>query len=179
MRRQLIIAVTLAGGALVPGGAAHADAPVIFVDSGSVDEVVDCGGQFEATVQGSGTARFIAFFDDDGELLRFTKHVSAPADIWTNTATGKSITVRGNFVQSHVPIEGTDYFAVTIRGFRYMVNEPGSGVVVQEVGRITYADAFEEVALTQAGKHDLADPGRIGIEFCTALGATPPPADGT
>lgn len=166
--RFLVVPVALCAAALWPGGTAAADGPVRFTQSFPVDEEVDCGA-FTATIEGEVTERYVVFLDEDGDLLRFTKYVSAPADVWTNTTTGASIVVRGHFVQTHVPVEGTDYFAVTIRGFRYLVNEPGTGVAVQEVGRITYADPGEQLALSQAGQHDLADPDDIVPTFCAAL----------
>ena len=84
--------------------------------------------------------------------------VRAPSDEWVNTTTGKTIIVRGEFQQTYTRVPGTDEFTVTIVGHRYMVNEPGLGVTVQEVGRIIYADPSEETILAMAGQgHDLAD----------------------
>ena len=46
-------------------------------------------------------------------------------------------------------IPGTDEFTKTICGFRYLINGPGHGVEVQEVGRIVYADLRQTLAIWQ------------------------------
>lgn len=173
--RLLIVPTALFGAILTPGGTAVADAPLRFgpfVEE--YDLPVDCG-DFDARIQGESTTRFIVYLDKNGDLLRFTKYVNAPADVMTNTITGESITIRGHFVMSHEPIPDSEDFAVTIRGFRYLVNVPGSGVTVQEVGRITYADGELEVALAQAGQHDLPAGSLVEPGLCSALAATPAP----
>ena len=95
--------------------------------------------------------------------------VLAPSDEWVNTTTGKTIIVRGEFQQTFTRVPGTDEFTLTIVGHRYMVNQPGLGVTVQDVGRIIYADPSEETILAMAGQHDLADQDLIGPVFCGAL----------
>jgi hypothetical protein len=76
-------------------------------------------------------------------------------DTLTNTVTGRSIVVRGEFQELVERIPGTDEFTKTIDGFRYMVNEPGVGVTIRDVGRITYGDLEQTIVLWQAGEHDL------------------------
>jgi hypothetical protein len=129
---------------------------------------VDCG-DFLATITGTFSQRFTFYFDDDGNVTRFTEHVSAPADVWTNTETGKSITVRGHFNQFMDRIPGTDEFNRTVTGFRYIVNEPGSGVVIQEVGRIVYDNLDESSWHDLAGKHDFADTSLVEPGLCAAI----------
>jgi hypothetical protein len=58
---------------------------------------------------------------------------------------------------------------VTVVGFRYMVNQPGSGATIQEVGRISYETANEILVTFQAGKHDLAHDEDLWGTFCGAL----------
>lgn len=156
--------------AVLPAGTAAANPPLHFVQAS--DETgtftVDCGS-FEANVTGTYSDRFTVFFDAEGEVTRFTEFVSAPHDVWTNTVTGKSITVRGHFVQVATRIPGTDTFDRTVTGFRYLVNEPGKGVVIRDVGRIVYDDLTEQSWSDMAGKHDLADGMMIEPTFCGAI----------
>ena len=137
-----------------------------FIETGQF--TVDCGA-FEASVTGTSSTRFTVFFDTNGDVTRVQQFVRAPSDEWVNTTTGKTIIVRGEFQQTYTRVPGTDEFTVTIVGHRYMVNEPGLGVTVQEVGRIIYADPSEETILAMAGQHDLADQDLIGPVFCGAL----------
>ena len=63
----------------------------------------------------------------------------------------------------------TDQFTKTIVGFRYMVNDPGVGVTIRDVGRITYGDLGQTIVLWQAGEHDLALDAAFQPTFCAAL----------
>lgn len=172
--RLLLVPAALCGAMLTPAGTAAAAAPLKFDFIESYDETIDCG-DFDARIQGESRVRFLVYLDKSGDLLRITKYVNAPADIWTNTTNGASITVRGNFVMSSELIPDSEDFAVTIRGFRYLVNVPGEGVTVQEVGRITYEDAALEVALAQSGQHDLPAGSLVEPGLCSALAAAPAP----
>ena len=153
----------------MPYGSASAVQPASygpFEDTYSF--TVDCG-DFLAEVDGTATFRVTVFFDSDGDVTRWTQAIRAPRDVWTNTTTGESIVVRGIFQQTYTPDVEADQVTVAIRGFRYLVNEPGSGVPVQEVGRIVYEDLDETTVLAMAGQHDLADPSMIEPTFCGAL----------
>jgi hypothetical protein len=151
-------------------GTAAASPPDRFVEASN--EVgtftVDCG-TFEASVTGTVSDRFIVFFDADGNVTRFTEFVSAPHDDWTNTTTGKSITVRGHFVQVANRIPGTDEFTRTVTGFRYLVNKPGEGAVIRDVGRIVYDNLDESSWRDLAGQHDFADGLIIEPTLCAAI----------
>jgi hypothetical protein len=128
----------------------------------------DCG---DFLVEGAGTysERFTVYFDDHGDVARFTQHVSAPADVLTNAETGRSITVRGHFTQFHERVPGTDTFDRTVTGFRYIVNQPGSGAVVREVGRVVYDDLDETSWSFLAGQHDWVDGALIEPGICDLL----------
>ena len=155
--------------ALVPVAPASAAAPATFGPfTDTYAFTVDCG-DFTAEVEGTATFRATVYVDADGDVVRWTQFVRAPRDSWTNTTTGKTIVVRGNFQQTYTPDVETGQVVVAIRGFRYLVNEPGSGVTIQEVGRIAYDDLDETTVITMAGQHDLADPSLIGPTFCSAL----------
>jgi hypothetical protein len=81
-----------------------------------------------------------------------------------------SVVVRGEFSEFMERIPGTDEFTKTVVGHRYMVTEPGLGVTVRDVGRITYGDLEQTIVLWQAGKHDLALDAETEPTFCAALG---------
>ena len=128
----------------------------------------NCDG-FDIQIAGTGTDRATLFFDGSGNVLKLAIYGRFPHDVLTNTVTGRSIIVRAEFSEFIEPIPGTDEFSKTVVGFRYMVNEPGSGTTIQEVGRISFADVQQLVVTFQAGKHDLAlDEALLGT-FCSAL----------
>lgn len=133
-----------------------------FVNSDSF--TVDCG-DFDATINFTETRRAVRYTDSDGNVTSIKRFVSAPNDTWTNLTTGKTILVRANFIQTWDAATGT----VTITGFRYLVNETGGGVTVQEVGRIIYTDETEQEILSEAGQHNVTSEQEIGQEFCGAL----------
>jgi hypothetical protein len=160
-----------AAAALLAASAANGAAPLelgTFTDTYDVIGM-NCDG-FDIRIQGSETQRFTVFFDDTGNVARVVKHDSAPHDTLTNTVTGKSIVVRGEFDETMTPIPGTDEATKTIVGFRYMVDEPGVGVTIRDVGRIVYGDFEQTILLWQAGEHDLALDSSIEPTFCAALG---------
>ncbi len=168
-KATLCCMLTVAVGLAVPAGAESATPPEHlgpFIDTYSF--TVDCGG-FEATVDGTSSSRFIVHFDGNGDVTQVQQFVRAPDDLWVNTATGASIVVRGEFQQTYTPIPGTDQITVAIRGFRYLVNEPGRGVLVQEVGRIVYGEPTEETILAIAGQHDMPLGSQVEPVLCNAL----------
>lgn len=161
--------LTLTIGLALPAGAASATPPDRFgpfIDDYSF--TVDCGS-FEAAVSGTSSTRITVHFDDDGNVTQLQQFVRAPTDLWVNTATGESIVVRGEFQQTYTPIPGTEQITVAIRGFRYLINEPGRGVIVQEVGRIVYGEPTEETILAIAGQHDAAIGSQVEPVLCAAL----------
>lgn len=161
-------AVALASVALTasPAAAAAPDHVGPFTETGTA--VVDCG-DFDATITGTVTRKATLFYDSDGTLVRVQEFVSAPRDVWENTDTGATIVVRGQFTQTYNRVDDSDVFDVTITGFRYLVNEPGTGVTTQEVGRIVYRDFTEQDVVSMAGQHDLYDGRTVEPTFCDAI----------
>ena len=129
-----------------------------------------CDG-FDIQISGAGIDRATVFFEGSGRevFARAVIYARFPHDVLTNTVTGRSIVVRGEFQEIIEPIPGTDDFTKAIVGFRYMVNEPRTGATIREVGRISYADAQQTIILAQAGKHDLALDEELLPAFCAAL----------
>lgn len=170
MLPRLAAVIAVSAGSVFAAGSASASPPDHFVQAfnESFEFTADCG-TFEANVAGTFSDRFTVFFDADRNVTRFTEFVSAPRDVWTNTTTGKSIVVRGHFVQVHNRIPGTDEFDRTVTGFRYMVNQPGAGVTIKDAGRIVYEDLNESTWRDLAGRHDFADGALIEPTLCAAL----------
>ena len=65
--------------------------------------------------------------------------------------------MRGEFQEIIERIPGTDEFTKSISGFRYLINDPGAGVIFQDVGRIVYGDLEQTIVLWQAGQHEAVD----------------------
>jgi hypothetical protein len=170
MTKPLFLIVGVAATALMAATAAKAGGPFHFgpfTNSYSSIEF-NCNG-FDILVEGEGTDSYTIFRNDAGELTRVIYRARYPHDTLTNTVSGKSIVVRGEFQEVITPIAGTDEFTKTITGFRYMVTEPGSGATIREVGRITYGELEQTIVLWQAGRHDLAFDAAFQPTFCAAL----------
>lgn len=167
---RLLVPVSVATAAVLVTAPAAAAPPDRFVEARNVagSFTVDCG-TFTAEVTGTFSQRFTVFFDAAGQVTRFTEFVSAPRDVWTNTSTGESIVVRGHFVQVATRIPGTDTFDRTVTGFRYLVNEPGEGVTIRDVGRIVYDDLTEQTWSSVSGQHDFASSALLEPTFCAAI----------
>jgi len=128
----------------------------------------NCDG-FDIRLEGAGTDSFTTFLDDAGDVTRVIYRARYPHDTLTNTVSGSSIVVRGEFQEVLNRIPGTDQFTKTISGFRYMVNEPATGVTIRDVGLITYGDLGQTIILWQAGEHELALDAAFEPTFCGAL----------
>jgi hypothetical protein len=124
---------------------------------------------FDIVIHGTGTDRATVFFGGSGEISKVIYDGRFPHDVLTNSATGRSIVVRGEFQEFIEPVPGTDQFMKTVVGFRYMVNAPGTGSTIREVGRISFADLEQTIITFQAGKHDLALDVALSPTFCAAL----------
>ncbi len=116
-----------------------------------------------------GSDRATVFFDGSGAISKIVYVGRFPKDTLTNSVTGRSIVVRGEFQEFIEPIAGTDQFTKTVVGFRYMVNERGLGATIRDVGRISYADIEQTIVSFQAGRHDLALDEALWPTFCRAL----------
>jgi hypothetical protein len=172
MRRRLLISGLLTGalaiGVVAPVSAA---APLVFGPSTDTYSgyAWSCDG-FDVSVDGTLTSTTYVFLDQStGSVTRVVRRTSAPHDTLTNMTTGRSIVVRGHFDETMVPIPGTDEATKTITGFRYMVNEPGSGVTVADVGRIVYGDFEQTLLLSEAGRHDAVTDQAISDALCAAV----------
>jgi hypothetical protein len=127
-----------------------------------------CDG-FDVLIESSGTDEFTVWTDANGDVVKILYRARYPHDVLTNMTTNESIVVRGEFQETLERIAGTDVFGKTITGFRYMVNKPGTGVIVRDVGRIVYGDLAQTILLWEAGKHELVFDSDIDKVFCAAL----------
>ena len=143
--RRSAVGLSLAVGMVAPlmlaASPVSASAPVQFGPFTSTYSFIgfNCDG-FDILIEGSGTDRFTVFFDASGGVTKVVDYARYPHDVLTNTVTGRSIVVRGEWQETRKPIPGTNQFTETITGFRYMVNEPGVGATIRDVGRIVYGD---------------------------------------
>jgi hypothetical protein len=171
MRRKLLAIAAVGAMALAVAAPASAASPLRlgpFTDTYS-GYLGSCDG-FDINVDGHESYTVDVYFDESGQLVRVVRHDSAPHDVLTNSVTGTTIVVRAEFDETMVPIPGTDEATKTIVGFRYMVNEPGAGVTVRDVGRIVYGDFEQTILLWEAGKHDATSDAALGASLCGALG---------
>jgi hypothetical protein len=153
-----IATVVLAGGMLAPGvlaaGPDH-EGPFAWDDTIYFPDFCgEVGRSMNVRLDTHGTESYTIWAEGE-DVVKVLYRVRAPHDVFTNLDTGRQIVVRGAFQEIIERVPGTDEFTKSISGFRYLINEPGTGVVVQEVGRIVYGDLEQTIALWQAGKHDL------------------------
>jgi hypothetical protein len=170
IRWAACLLAAMIGATLTAGTAAAAAGPEHFgpfeVEYSFVG--FNCDG-FDVLIEGASTDAFTVWSDATGEVEKILYRARPQHDTLTNLTTGKSIIVRGEFQETIVRDPSTGDFIKTITGFRYLVNEPGTGVTVRDVGRITYGDLAQTIVLWEAGYHDLALDAQIEPAFCAAL----------
>jgi hypothetical protein len=132
------------------------------------DFCAEAGMPMDVQLETQGWQAFTVWADDDGVVQKVIDRERAPYDVFTNLETGRQMPVRGEFQEIIERVPGTDQYTKTITGFRYLINEPGVGVEVQEVGRIIYADLEQTLATWQAGKHELVYDMDFAV-FCELL----------
>jgi hypothetical protein len=170
IRWTACLLAAVVGATLTAGTASAAGGPEHFGPFEVVDSFVafNCDG-FDVLADVDGTDEFVVWSNAAGEVEKLVYRARYPHDTLTNLSTGRSIVVRGEFQETIVRDPSTGDFIKTITGFRYLVNEPGAGVTVRDVGRITYGDLEQTIVLWEAGHHDLALDAQIEESFCSAL----------
>jgi hypothetical protein len=83
------------------------------------------------------------------------------------SVSGKLVINPFQFTETYDRVPGTDDFTVTLVGHRFQATTPGSGVVLQDVGRLVWSPG-EEQLLFSAGQHDLLDDSQAA-PYCAAL----------
>lgn len=174
-RRHICLAVVMAAlsGLLIAptalaAGPVH-DGPYSWDDTIYVpDFCAEVGQSMNVRLETHGWEASTVWADENGDVTKVLYRVRAPHDTFTNLDTGRQIVVRGAFQEVIERIAGTDEFTKSISGFRYLINESGAGVVVQEVGRIVYGDLEQTTVLWAAGKHELVYEEDFAV-FCDLL----------
>lgn len=146
LRRALLIAL-VAGAAALPAGALAAS-PEIF--HGTFTDVFDdvdvCGVTVDVRSEGVFTDK--AFFDKDGNFVRFMSTVSGKTTY--TAADGDAIIVQfaNQFVDGEPIIDeaaGTITFTTTFKGLPEKIQTAGGPVLLRDAGVITFADTFDLV----------------------------------
>jgi len=121
----------------------------------------DCGA-FTVTISGQDKGHVKTWFDRAGNPIMQVGHIKAN-EVDTNDSTGKAILIR-TAIAVHV-----DFLAGTtaLSGARNLSTEPGSGVVIQHVGRVVIGLDGEPISLS--GKFPEFEAAYIGQDFCAAL----------
>lgn len=149
MRWALVVRGVLAfAGVFVLSAAfpALAQMPDRFEFSDSSPGTIDCGtfeDQFTDFVDAVGTV----YFDQSGEPVRIAIHWEHHSND-TNSVTGLTLHEHGHFTETIDLLSGTD----TITGNEEVMNRPGTGVVVQDVGKVVY-DADGNLVFFAGGRN--------------------------
>jgi hypothetical protein len=154
-----IIAIAALVVALAATSAAVATPPSTQTFSGDYGPATENCGGFVLEFWGSVDVRETAYVDQQGNATRIAAHVQL-TETDRNTSTGKSIQVRAAFTDVFDFVSGTE----TINGQVFMANDPGSGAVLQDTGKIVFNS---DGSVVIHGPHEVFD-SQSGI-FCDAL----------
>ena len=145
--RPLVLAFVLAPvGALAGAGAASAQTPERFAFTEQDPGVIDCGG-FEDHFTDFFEVKGTTFFGDGDAPVRMVLNVVHHSND-TNSVTGLTVHEHGHFIETFDLRTGT----VTVTGNQEVANRPGTGVVVQDTGRIVF-DADGNVVFFAGGRN--------------------------
>ena len=125
------VVLTSAVGLFGPA-AASATPPERMAFSFSNPGVTDCA-TFEDQFTDFFDAKAVTYFDSAGNPIRFVIHWEHHSND-PNSVTGLTLHEHGHFTETIDLISGTD----TITGNEEVMNRPGTGVVVQDVGKVVY-----------------------------------------
>jgi hypothetical protein len=164
--RSITIAAGVAAAALAFGApAATAKAPDVTRETNPYGGSFDCseaGYDFTMVWEGVEHVVFKDRFDDSGELIGFTFRIRF-REVDTNTATGKTVVMRGSETENWDLVAGIR----TLTGATFIGNQPGAGTFIQDTGRIVI-DLDTGEAISIAGPHDGFHNG-VDETVCAAL----------
>jgi hypothetical protein len=129
---SIATALVTAGAALSHPSTASAATPSRTAFSFSNPGVTDCG-VFNDEYTDFFDAHLIVFYDAGGNPTRVVIHWEHHSND-VNSVTGLTLHEHGDFTETIDLLAGTD----TIAGNEEIMNRPGSGVVVQDVGKVVY-----------------------------------------
>lgn len=169
LRRHMLVGVAVVALGFVAIGSASAATPTREVLGPFPYEFsVDCGPygfDFAIDVQGQENVWVETFSDVAGEPVKVVIH-STFRETDANSVTGKTLPFRGLLVRTLDLVAGTR----TDVGTMFLMTDPGSGIVIQDIGRVVF-DASFQVAF-EAGHHEVLH-GGVGSHLdrlvCSAL----------
>jgi hypothetical protein len=132
-----------------------------FEFSDPFDGSYDCG-TFTVTFTGHDKGHVKTWFDSAGNPIMQVGHIQAD-EVDTNDSTGKAILVRTDLAVHMDFLEGT----ISLSGARNLSTEPGSGVVVQHVGRVVIGPDGQPISLS--GKFPEFEAAYMSDDFCAAV----------
>jgi hypothetical protein len=112
-----------------------------------VHDSIDCG-TFQDNFVDFFTATQTTFYDASGDPIRFIRQVTHHSND-VNSVTGLTIHEHGHFTVTGDLVAGT----FTVTGNQEVANRPGTGVVVQDAGRVVFDSDFNLLFFAGGTKH--------------------------
>jgi hypothetical protein len=148
--------------------------PLVYIDPNGLLGLTCNGVAIIET--GNGILSYTVFYNQDGNATRAILHAAqngGQGNTLTNAATGKSVPFDEHFTEhfEFTTPGNLDTATEQFTGLFYNVTVPGRGVVLHDVGRVSF-DLFPHITSIQ-GPHDvfatlLGQSGALD-QFCTAL----------
>ena len=154
------IAIAALAIALTAASAAFATGPSTELISEPYGPFTQSCGSFEVEYSGTNENRITTYYDQAGNPVRIVAHKQL-RETDRNTSSGKTIEVRGNVTIVIDLVAGKE----TYNGYLFLANDPGSGVVIQDTGKIVFDS---DGAVVVHGPHEVFE--SQGAIFCDALG---------
>jgi hypothetical protein len=142
-------------------GPAYASEPqtgTFPIDEQFTDDGASAACGFDVNVHFAGTVRYIAFFDDQGELTSVQLHYNTAG---TMTANGITLNEVDHNTDTVDLVDGTE----TLVGIVFREFLPGLGVVIMDRGRVS--GTLDGPVLFEAGPHPALDGDFTAL--CAAL----------
>jgi len=142
--RAFVVAL-IAAFAILPASAFGANPEIFHVHFMDTEEDVDvCGITVDIVSEGVFTDK--AFFDQDGNFVRFNSTASATSTLTAEN--GKSVTISnaGQFTDVEPLVDeeaGTITFFTTFKGLPEKIQTANGRVLLRDAGVITFADTFD------------------------------------
>jgi hypothetical protein len=145
LRIRLAIAGVAATLLLAIPSAASAQAPFRESVSFTGSDFIQCDG-FQDQFTDFFNGKAATYFDSAGNPIRIVIHWEHHSND-TNSVTGLTLHEHGHFTETIDLLTGTD----TATGNQEIINRPGTGVVVQDVGRVVF-DANGDIVFFAGGR---------------------------
>jgi hypothetical protein len=142
--RAFVVAL-IAAFAILPASAFGANPEIFHVHFMDTEENVDvCGITVDIVSEGVFTDK--AFFDQDGNFVRFNSTASATSTLTAEN--GKSVTISnaGQFTDVEPLVDeeaGTITFFTTFKGLPEKIQTANGPILLRDAGVITFADTFD------------------------------------